>query len=106
VQGSTLKHDGTKVVLFTKKELRALDGPIGTSEGEAEAEEGEEPPPRGERGSGGGGSSSGAPRRPKATGGSVAKGQQKPARRPGSGRGGRRTFRDLQQQAMDEYVPL
>lgn len=51
LQGSTLKHDGTKVVLFTKQEYRQLNGPItatGRSAGAAagatvdEGEEGEE----------------------------------------------------------------
>jgi hypothetical protein len=31
LQGSTLKHDGSPVVLFTKQEYRQLEGPINTT---------------------------------------------------------------------------
>lgn len=44
VQGSTTKLDGAKVVVFTKQELRSLDGAISASGGspdEGEADEGE-----------------------------------------------------------------
>jgi hypothetical protein len=44
VQGSTLKHDGSQVVVFTKQEYRQLQGPISTGliTGSAPVDEGEE----------------------------------------------------------------
>ncbi|KAI8468759.1 MAG: hypothetical protein J3K34DRAFT_459699 [Monoraphidium minutum] len=105
-KGSTLKHDGTKVVVFTKPELRALDGPILGDPDDAagptdEGEEQEDPAGgarrRGAR-SGGGGGGGGGGERKRAKRGPGGGGAQ------GSGRGGRATFRDLQQRTLDDYM--
>ena len=110
-QDSTVKHDGKKVVVFTKQEYRQLDGPI-TSTGKALAA------------AGGGGMmvdegeeaddmdfkqqklSSSAKRRQKQQGvWTTSSSSYKPGgRKGGQKKGGRATFKDLQQRMMEEYM--
>ena len=113
-QGSTLKHDGAKVVVFTRPELRALDGPLPGEPGAEEAPDADGVPDEG--GADGGGDSGAARgrRRRHAAGGSALAAAQgsKPKAPPrgggskrGGGKGGERaTFRDLQQRTLDEYL--
>lgn len=118
MQGCTIKHDGQKMVIFTKQEYRHLDRPI-TSTGksvlvgladstDAMVEEGEEEEHEQQqqqltksakrrqkqqvRSSSNGGSRSGA------VGGKAGEG------RTGKLRSGRGTFRELQQRTMEKYV--
>jgi hypothetical protein len=92
------------VVVYTKPELRSFDAIVSAPAGlapDGPADEGEEEQEPG----GGGGESRQRRRRAPAAGGSSGA-RKRPSRGPGGGggRGGRATFKDLQQRTMDEFV--
>lgn len=100
LQGTTLRHDGRMVVVFTKPEFRApLDAPVtatgrmvGADDGAGE-DEGEEAAPGGH---GEGSAGRGAKR-------SQARGKRPRGGKPPKG-GGRATFAEMRQRTLDELV--
>lgn len=99
LQGSTLKHDGSLVVLFTKQEYRQLQGPIpppALTAGSTPVDEGEE---AAEDEQAGGGWARRQTKRQK-TAASSKGGGGKAARRPQRGRGGQQPG----QRTLEEVV--
>lgn len=102
-QGSTLKHDGSQVVVFTKQEYRQLHGPIShaalTASGSAPVDEGEAQEAEEAAGRAGSWASKQKAKRQK-TGRGGGGGGGKAARRPQ--RGGR--GQQQQQRTLDDIV--
>lgn len=101
------------MVVFTKQELRSLNAPISTGSSAnpgaptpddyAPVDEGEELV-EGEDGRGSQRSKKRAAAAAEGAAKRKAKGGEGAGRRGGAGRGGRATFRDLQQRTLDEYM--
>lgn len=109
LQGCTTKHDGKKMVIFTKQEYRQLDGMItstgrsravAVSDGSMMVDEGEEEDPNQQQ-------TKSAKRRQKQQtrrSSSFSKGGQIGNRKAGNSKSGRSTFKDMQQRTLMDYM--